>query len=158
MRLYRVTNAAYAENFSGVGASFEDGARWNSPGHPVIYFALDMASALVEAANYHPSPRLIPHTHCKAIYELSKTIDIEKLDLNSIPSDWQDMPYPVSTQHIGDEFLMSRRALMLLVPSVAVGINEYKVAVFNPLHPQARGVQLIDTIRPVYSSRMFEGL
>ncbi|QOL25234.1 RES family NAD+ phosphorylase [Thalassotalea sp. LPB0316] len=158
MKLYRVTNKAYADNFAGRGASFEDGARWNSPGHPVIYFGLDMATALVEAANYHPSPRLIPASHCKAIYQLPDDVEVEHLELKNLANNWQEMPYPLCTQLMGDEFLKSNRALVLFLPSVAVGIEDYSMAVVNPLHPDITKLKLIETIQPVYSPRMFKGL
>jgi RES domain-containing protein len=158
MRLYRVTNINYADKFDGRGSSYEDGARWNSAGHPVIYFALDIATALIEAANYHPSPRLLPPSHCKAIYTTRSAVSVTKLDLAELPQDWQEMPYPTSTQYIGDRFLESKQALLLLVPSVAVGISEYKIAVANPRHPDIRKIQLTETIQPVYSERMFQGL
>jgi RES domain-containing protein len=158
MKLYRVTNKTYADDFSGRGASFEEGARWNSAGHPVIYFGLDMATALVEAANYHPSPRLMPATHCKAIYELTSVCSIERIDLAQLPPDWQAMPYPASTQKLGDDFLDANRALLLLLPSVAVGIEEHALAVLNPLHPEVTKLKLIDIIQPVYSHRMFTGV
>lgn len=158
VRLYRVTNERHANNFSGKGASYEDGARWNRPGTPVIYFALDMATALVEAANYHPSPRLMPPSHCKAIYEVSGNIVVDELDLSRLPDDWQDMPYPSSTQMLGETFFQQCHALLLLVPSVGVGLaNEYSMAVCNPLHPQISRISLVDIIKPVYSTRMFIG-
>jgi RES domain-containing protein len=158
MNLYRVTNFEYAGNFNGRGASFIDGARWNSAGRPVIYFAMNMAAALVEAANYHPSPRLMPKSHCKAIYELEDTVSIDRLDWSALPADWQEMPYPVSTQLIGDAFLDSGKALLLLLPSVAVGLNDYSIAIANPQHEDMKKIKLIDTIKPVYSGRMFSGI
>ncbi|SHO57484.1 RES family NAD+ phosphorylase [Vibrio quintilis] len=158
MKLYRVTNKRFADVFTGRGASFDDGARWNSAGHPVIYFALDMGTALVEAANYHPTPRLVPASHCKAIYNVAPDVAIQRLDLQTLPDDWQTMPYPQSTQRIGDEFLQSQEALLLLVPSVAVGIGELSVAVANPRHPQISQITLGQIIQPVYSPRMFSGL
>ncbi|MBM7036124.1 RES family NAD+ phosphorylase [Vibrio ulleungensis] len=158
MNLYRVTNSKFANNFSGRGASFDDGARWNSAGNPVIYFALDMGTALVEAANYHPTPRLVPRTHCKAIYTVPNLVPIHRLDTNDLPDDWQSVPYPASTQRIGDQFLQAKQALLLIVPSVAIGLSESSVAIANPLHPDINEIKLIECFSPVYSERMFSGL
>ena len=159
MKLYRVTNRKYASNFSGKGASFADGARWNHAGQPVIYFATDMATALVEAANYVPSPQLIPATYCKAIYEIDGEIPMIYLPPEDLPADWDAMPYPASTQAIGSLFLDNVSAALLMVPSVGVGVaTEYNVAVANPNHPSIKSISLIDTIQPVYSHRMFKGL
>lgn len=158
MNLYRVTHMNYASHFNGRGASFEDGARWNTPGHPVIYFGLDLGTALVEAANYIPSPRLVPASHCKAIYTVSDDVSIRKLDLSTLPDDWDSMPYGLSTQRMGDIFLEANDALLFLVPSVALGSADYAIAIANPLHPDIVKIELIQIIQPVYSERMFQGL
>ncbi|WP_170234384.1 RES family NAD+ phosphorylase [Azomonas agilis] len=153
-----MTHKNFAGVFNGRGASFEDGARWNSSGHPVIYFALDMATALVEAANYLPSPRLVPAAFCKAIYEV-KDPSITILDLKSLPEDWQSFPYPVSTQEIGDRFLDGGETLLLLVPSVALSIGGgHVIAVANPNHPEIATITLLETEQPVYAERMFKGI
>ena len=39
MQLYRICPDRYLEDYSGLGASYRDGARWNVEGIPVIYFA-----------------------------------------------------------------------------------------------------------------------
>jgi len=80
------------------------------------------------------------------------------MNLSDLPDDWQEMPYPLSTQEVGTAFLESREALILLVPSVAIGIPECNVAVVNPLHPDIAKIQRQTIIRPVYSERMFKGL
>lgn len=159
MKLYRVTNERFANSFSGRGASFEDGARWNTAGHPVIYFALDLGTAMIEAANYHTSPRLVPPSYCKATYIVEEGVSIEYLDEPHLPNDWDMMSYPQSTQLLGDDFLVRAKSLFLIVPSVGVGSsNELKIAVANPLHPEITKIQLIDKVKPVYSNRMFSGL
>lgn len=162
MKLYRVTNEKFADSYNGMGASYDVGARWNSAGTPVIYFALDMATAMVEAANYHTSPRLIPPSHCKAIYTTDENISMELFDVANLPPDWNKMPYPASTQVIGDEFINSKRAALLYVPSAAINVDsEYMIAIANPLHPDIRKhnmITLIDKLKPVYSERMFQGL
>lgn len=159
MKLYRVTNKKWAGSFNGLGASYEDGARWNSAGIPVIYFAMDMGTAMIEAANYHPAPGLIPSTHCKATYEIDDDISIEKLDPSLLPADWDKMPYPRSTQQIGDKFLTAGKTAILLVPSVGVGVSsEYLIAIANPNHPDINKFSLESTVQPVYSERMFKGI
>lgn len=159
MKLFRVTNARFAGTYNGLGASFDDGARWNSPGIAVIYFALDMGTAMVEAANYHTSPRLIPPSHCKAIYNADDDISMETLDPALLPPDWNRMPYPPSTQKIGDEFLNSCRSALLLVPSAAVNVtSENLIAIANPHHADINKITLIEKLKPVYSSRMFTDL
>ncbi|MFT4927875.1 MAG: RES domain-containing protein, partial [Phenylobacterium sp.] len=70
MRLYRICPLHFLENYSGLGGSYKDGGRWNLPGVPVMYFALSPSVALLEMANYLPSPRLVPASYRLGIYEL----------------------------------------------------------------------------------------
>ena len=58
MQLYRICPEAFLENYSGEGASFRSGGRWNQPGQRVLYFASSAAVAMLEVANYLPSPAL----------------------------------------------------------------------------------------------------
>ncbi|MEG3765472.1 RES family NAD+ phosphorylase [Alteromonas sp. 14N.309.X.WAT.G.H12] len=159
MKLYRVTNQKFANIFNGKGASYEYGARWNSAGYPVIYFALDIGTAMIESANYNPSYRLIPPSHCKAIYSVDDKVTIKRLPAKTLPADWDKMPYSSTTQKIGDEFLSAQNSLFLLVPSVGAGLDdESKIAIANPNHPEIKKIRLIRKIRPVYSDSMFSGL
>ena len=60
MRLYRIGSSELLKDFSGLGASHTTGARWNIPGVPALYFASSASVAMVEMANYIPSPYMIP--------------------------------------------------------------------------------------------------
>ena len=60
MRLYRICHVRYLEDLRGLGASYRDGARWNEPGFPIVYFAETPSVAMLEMAHYLPSPRLAP--------------------------------------------------------------------------------------------------
>ena len=78
MELFRITRIKYLEDYTGRGGSFLNGARreasplgrWNLPGIPVLYFASTPSVALLEMANYLPSPRLIPADYRLGIYHL----------------------------------------------------------------------------------------
>ena len=48
MRLFRICHARYLEDIRGLGASYRDGARWNEPGLPIIYFAETPSVAMLE--------------------------------------------------------------------------------------------------------------
>ena len=63
MFLFRICPERYLEDFSGLGASYQDGARWNFPGTPVMYFASTASLAMLEMAQYLPSPRLLPKNY-----------------------------------------------------------------------------------------------
>ena len=158
MKLYRVTTVKYSENYSGQGASFLDGARWNDRGLPVIYFALSPSIAMLEMANYIPTPRLLPKGSVLGVYDLPDDVAIEKVSISGLASDWADFPYPASTQKLGSDFLRSRRALGLEVPSSAVTGGLENIVVVNPLHPDIDKIQLIETHSQIYNVRAFAGL
>lgn len=49
--IFRITKKQYLTTLSGLGGSYEDGARWNKPGTPVLYFGTSAAVAMLEMAN-----------------------------------------------------------------------------------------------------------
>ena len=103
MQLYRICPQAYLQDFSGLGASYKDGTRWNSAGLPVLDFALSPTIALLERANYIPSPRLIPPSYRLGIYELTEQVNLDQLGVKQLPNDWAQYPDPKSTQTLGDQ-------------------------------------------------------
>ncbi|MEO1672895.1 MAG: RES family NAD+ phosphorylase [Cyanobacteria bacterium J06631_2] len=158
MRLYRITKEKYLTNFSGRGKSFLDGARWNSPGIPVLYFACTPSVALLEMANYIISPRLVPKSYRFGIYELPDTSSSKTLSIGEMPSDWTDFPYPLSTQIVGSEWLLSNESLCLIVPSVAVPAGMENIAVVNPSHPEIKDLKLTSIESDLYNKRAFRGI
>lgn len=158
MRLYRVTLTSFSENFNGQGASFRDGARWNKKGVPVLYFASSPSVAMLELANYLPSPRLLPNNSVMCVYEVSGEIDIKNVDISELSDDWADFPYPLSTQIIGTDFLTSCKFLALQVPSSAVTGGLENILVVNPLHPDVKKIKLIETHAEIYNVRAFKGV
>ncbi len=155
MRLYRICPQRYLNNLQGLGASFQDGARWNSAGIPALYFALSPATALLEMANYLPSPRLVPPDYRLGIYQLPDHTTSKELTAEELPEDWAQYPYPTSSQGIGDAWLKNSEEALLLVPSTAVPGGLEKIALVNPAHPDTRKIQLIETIAELYNQRIF---
>lgn len=158
MRLYRICPERYLEDYSGRGASYRDGARWNSPGHPVLYFACSAATALLELANYLPSPRLVPADYRLGVYELPDEVVQETLPRTTLPPDWAAYPYPEATRCQGDAWLKARKHLILLVPSAAVPGGLDDIAVFNPAHPQSVRIRLHRAYADLYNARTFRGI
>lgn len=158
MRLYRITKEPYLKVLNGRGASFQHGARWNQTGFPVLYFAPNVGTALLEMANYLPSPRFIPPSYRLGIYEIDDEVSTKTLKVEDLPADWANYPYPISTQKIGSQWLESLESLILYVPSTAVSKGLENIAVVNPLHPEINQLVLISTTTNLYNSRTFQGL
>lgn len=158
MRLYRITKQKYLENLSGLGVSYELGARWNLPGTPVIYFALSPSVAMLEMSHYTASPRMIPPSYRLGVYEIPNDAPIEKLDDENLPPDWQVFPYPFSTQSLGDQWLKSLQSLGLIVPSCTVSNGLESIIVINPTHEMAKQIHLIESYADIYNVRAFQAL
>jgi RES domain-containing protein len=158
MQLFRITKTKYLENFTGRGSSFLNGARWNKPKIPVLYFASTPSVALLEIANYIPNPRLVPADYQLGIYQLPDSISSQTIKVKDLPPDWSQYPYPSSTQKIGSRWLNSNSSLILIVPSVAVPAGMENIIVVNPLHPEMNQLKLLFTESNLYNNRAFRGL
>lgn len=152
--LYRVAPLEHIENYSGLGASYRNGARWNRPGQPVLYFATNPSLSRLEMANYIPSPRLVPATYVLAQYWLEDAAPVEEMN-QPLPADWDAFPYPASTQRIGGDWLASRRTLGLRVPSVADLLMVDHCMVVNPLHPNIGMIKYVKHTAELYNIRAF---
>lgn len=154
--LYRIVPERFVENLSGHGGSYRDGARWNDPGYPVLYFGTSAAVALLEMGHYLPSPRLVPKDYVLGTYEV-ETEAVESVALESLPDDWDAFPYPDCTRHIGTQFLAATTSLLLLVPSAAAaGVD--RIAVVNPRHPEIEKLKPINIQSRLYNPRLFQGV
>lgn len=158
MNLYRIGPDNRLEQLDGLGASYRDGARWNLPGQPALYFACSPAVALLEMAHYLPSPRLVPPNFAMGIYRLPDELKTETLSRNQLPNDWAQYPYPKSTQELGTQWLIANRSPALLVPSAAVPQGLEHNALVNPAHPHRHGLELVEVIHELYNERIFAGL
>lgn len=157
MDMYRIGPEQYLSNFTGLGASYRDGARWNLPGLPVIYFAMSPSVAMLEMANYLPSPRLVPQNYRLANYEI-QDVDYDEWFAAELPEEWNSYPHSYITQGLGSDWLRRNEKLILLVPSAAVPAGLENIALFNPNHPEANKIRLRDAMIPIYSERMFKGI
>lgn len=155
MQLYRICPERYLEDYSGLGASYHDGARWNIQGVPVIYFATSASLAMLELANYLPSPRLVPVNYRLGIYSLSGRVKADTWDVHDLPKQWNEYPYPLTTQQRGTAWLRSTQRLALRVPSAAVPDGLEKCVMINPRHSAIKQLKLIDQKRDIYSNRIF---
>lgn len=158
MRVYRITKVEYLEVITGLGASYQDGARWNFPGIPVLYFALSASVAMLEMANYTSSPRMVPPSYRLGVYELPDDAPIVKLEQQDWPEDWADFPYPVSTQNIGQQWLRAGNHLGLILPSCAVAAGLGEIILVNPAHAAAKRIRLLESHAAIYNPRAFHAV
>ena len=133
MRLWRLTRAPFVA-LDGEGARHH-GARYSSPGRPVVNFASEAGLAVLVALRYLPR-------------------DLQGIDDDYLLG-WTEVdaePEPVSpaaddaaTRARVDGWLESRRSLLASVPSQV--LPEADIVLMNPLHRAAASVPSL-TVRP----------
>jgi RES domain-containing protein len=138
MLLYRIAKCQYAHDLSGTGARLY-GGRWNSIGRPIVYMASSRALAVLEVLVHLP-PALIPNDFCQVTFEVPD--DVDELDANMLPPNWQEYPEPSVLKTMGDAFIKDNRHLLLKVPS-AVVTQEYNY-LLNPAHAGMQEVRLVN--------------
>jgi len=151
MKLYRLTKSKYSRDLSGKGAEI-GGGRWNSKGTSMLYTSQSIALATTEIAVHVPLG-ILPKGYVVITFEVPNSIITEELQENKLPSDWKTIPHSHSTQLIGDEFIMSKKALILKVPSVVVqGDFNYLI---NPDHLDINMVSIVTIQQYEFDGRLF---
>lgn len=129
MRIYRIADARHPV-WDGSGAALV-GGRWNSPGHAAIYGSLSHACALLETLAHAGVGRVPPTQRC-VVVEAPDSVSVECHDASALPQGW-DTEDSDAARRFGDDWLVSRRSLILVVPSVVARME--RNAVVNPAHP-----------------------
>ena len=157
MRLYRICHVDHLESHDGLGVSFHQGGRWNEPGSPVLYFAATAGVAMLEMANYLPSPRLVPAGYRLGVYEVAGNPSMERWTVADLPVGWNRFPWTRSTQRLGSEWLTRGSAALLALPSAAVpgGLDDIVLAAPARLDPES--IRLVAAHERLYSPRAFAG-
>ena len=103
-------------------------ARWTSGRLPCVYTSCHAAAALLEfRAHMDGAP---PQALCCAKTRIPAAL-IEKVE--TLPEDWNRLPYRDAVQQIGDAWLAAAASLALRVPSV-LAPHTYNL-LLNPRHP-----------------------
>ena len=118
--------------YDGTGAALE-GARWNSPGRPVVYASDSFAGSILEILVHSARPRTLPGTHHAVRVDIPDDL-VERLEPDRLPG-W-DLPSSLEARAFGDRWLADGRSAVLVVPSVP-GRPVGRTVLINLLHPQA---------------------
>ncbi len=119
--------------FDGEGARLF-GGRWNFKGTPLIYTAESPSLAILEIL-VHVEPALLKRVLFRFKVEVPDG-EVEALEPARLPSSWRDYPPSDETRTLGSEWALSRRSLVLSVPSAVV--PEELNYLVNPAHPSFR--------------------
>jgi RES domain-containing protein len=152
MEVFRLSREMYASTISGRGAALK-GARWNSAGVEIIYTAGNRSLAMAEVA-VHFTLATLPTDYMMVTIFIPDDISIEKLDVGSLPPDWNVFPHPVSTQTIGDNFIAENKYSVLKIPSV-VTQGDYNFLI-NPNHTDFARIKTIKVEKFPFDRRIFK--
>ena len=152
--LWRIAVEAptYAANdLSGTGARIT-GGRWNSKGTPVVYCAANIALATLETVHCLSSGSM-PFNRYLVRIDIPDAVWGARQALEPLPLGWDAIPAGLSARTAGDDWVASRSAALLLVPSVIVP-DEYNVLI-NPHHHEAPTIGATTLKRWIYDLRFF---
>lgn len=152
MKIYRLVRSVYKDDFSGEG-SYLYGGRWNSRGNRVLYAASHISLTILEIiVNFDRKMiRQFPQYHLLTFdVDASKIISLSH---ESLKSTWQqDMEF---TRLIGDEFLKSKKEMIMAVPSAV--IPEESNFLINVHHPDFHFMNVSESKVYPLDERMFTG-
>jgi RES domain-containing protein len=146
---WRVCKARHTP-FDGTGAELL-GARWNSPGSPLIYAADSFAGALLEVLAHAARPRTVPGPHHAVRIEIPDDFT-ERVESEALPG-WEARESQVALV-FGDHWLSEGRTAALVVPSLParpVGRN----VLINPRHPDVSRIVISEPFVVPWDERLF---
>ena len=127
------------------------GARWNSPGHRIVYAARSFAGAILEKL-VHTNTGETPDNDVSVELSIPEGVSIEELEDRYLPPDWrtrEDL-----TRALGDRWHSERRTAVLIVPSAVAGPNE-KNLLINQDHTEFARITSTDPEPVDYDPRLF---
>lgn len=153
MKVFRIEREKYlSTTLSGIGASMDDGNRWNSRFTRMVYTAESRALALLEVAVHLDLSEDLPFDRFLVEIEIPDDAVVQEIPLETLPSDWIELPPSGSTQAVGDDFVRHNAALLLKVPSCIVP-EEFNYLI-NPLHDDVRRVKVVKAMALCLDGRL----
>ena len=152
MEAYRLSRKMYASTLSGKGAALQ-GVRWNSIGVDMIYTAGNRSLAMAEVA-VHFTLATLPNDYMMITIFIPDDVSLQNLNVTDLPLNWNAFPHPISTQAIGDKFIIGNTHCILQIPSV-VTQGGYNLLI-NPNHPDFARIKIIAVEKFPFDKRIFK--
>ncbi len=153
MIVYRIEREKYLKTtLSGLGASISKGFRWNSINTKLVYTAESRALAMLEVSVHLDLSEDLPTDRYYVEIEIPDKIVIQEVKIEDLPEDWNSKPPTLTTQTIGDDFVIQNGSAVLKVPSSIVP-QEYNYLI-NPDHPDAKKIKVIKKISLNFDPRL----
>ncbi len=149
MIIYRLTTEMYKNDLSGTGAKLF-GGRWNSVGLPVLYTTENISLAILEIL-VRTTMQTIPLTYHLIKIDIPTAAQPQSISADKLKKEWKDdIGY---TQWMGDEFIKSKKSLLLKVPSAIV--DEENNYIINPAHSEYKKVKILQVNKFLFDKRLF---
>ncbi len=148
--LWRISNHCV---LTGLGGERADG-RWHTAGRGkrIVYLSEHPALAVIEIlANLKGTPRLFPAASQLMKVTVADSVSWNTLSPNLLTGNWRETLR--QTRSLGDAWLKRKDSALLAVPSVPS--PESLNCLFNPLHPDARGLEVEWCKRINHDKRLF---
>lgn len=143
---------AYSANdMTGTGAKIT-GGRWNNPGTPIVYSAVNIALATLETLS-HIRVGSLPFNRFLVRIDIPDDVWAMREELNPLPGGWDTIPSGLTSRKAGDDWATSNGSPLLAVPSVIVP-DEHNILI-NPAHPESRKIAATTVKRWTYDPRFF---
>lgn len=126
MKLWRLTRAPFVA-LDGSGPE-RHGARWVSPGRPVVNFASEPGLAVLVVLRYLP----------RDLVGIDEDYLLGWTEIDAVPERLPFAEDQAEKRRIGDDWLASDRSLLAAVRSAV--LPEADVVMMNPAHPDAARV------------------
>jgi RES domain-containing protein len=153
VKLYRFGSESArpaVEEFNGQGGVLAAG-QWHIKGTPAVYASTSEPLALLEKLVHRRSATVVYPLYIADVPDHL----IEELPATSLPADWRSIFPSRSTQRLGNNWLIGRSGVGLLVPSILLtgAAPEVKNCLVNPEHPEFKKVALSGPILLALDSR-----
>jgi RES domain-containing protein len=126
MKLWRLTRAGFVA-LDGAGPE-RHGARYTSPGRPVVNFASEAGLAVLVTLRYLP----------RNLGGIDDDYLLGWTEVDAVPERFPDVTDPATKRALGDDWLASGRSLLAAVRSAV--LPEADVVMMNPRHADAAHV------------------
>lgn len=136
--------------FDGEG-SYQYGGRWSSPGTRLSYASEHQSLAMLEYF-VHLEASDAPPDLVLASADIPDDLSRQQIEVGTLPANWRETPAPAELARLGDEFVLTGKDCILIVPSALVP-NENNWLV-NPLHEEFQKIKIRETEPLTYDSRL----
>lgn len=152
IKLFRISTSEHITGLTGTGARIY-GGRWNHAGYPVVYTSGSRSLAALEFLVHVPMA-LAPKNLSIVEINIQENIERELIKESQLPPNWRNYPAPEQLVNIGTNWIKSKSALLLDIPSAVV--DKEVNTLINPLHPDIRFVNLAKIEKFSFDSRLLK--